>query len=338
MGATNIEMTPLLHPELVNGRFGDPALFVDIQFAKRAFLFDLGDLHALDTRKLLRVSDIFVSHAHIDHFIGFDQVLRVFLGRERVLRLCGPPGLIERVRHKLAGYTWNLVDRYDTDLVFHVTDLHSLSETDARLFRLQARFEPEPADALRLEAGKWAIDDQFFVEATLLDHQIPSVAYAVSERAHLNIWKNRLETLDLPVGPWLRTLKQAIIEDRPDDTPVPISVDRSIPLGLLKREIVNITPGQKIAYVTDAAFTTENARRIIALTRDADALFIEATFLREDAARAADRCHLTTDQAGAIAREPGARRVEPFHFSPRYGSDEARLLAEVADAFGKPLS
>ena len=47
-------MTPLLHPFLVNDRFGDPALYVEFKFEKRALLFDLGDLHALPPRKLLR--------------------------------------------------------------------------------------------------------------------------------------------------------------------------------------------------------------------------------------------------------------------------------------------
>lgn len=331
-------MTPLLHPTLVNGRFGDPALFLDVRFARRAFLFDLGDLHALDTRKLLRISDIFVSHAHIDHFIGFDQALRVFLGRERTIRLYGPSGIIERVRHKLAGYTWNLVDRFDADLAFHVNEIHSPSEARSATFRLKARFAQEAANPVPLAAGVLTIDDNFRVHTALLDHQVPCAAYAVRESAHVNIWKNRLAALDLPVGPWLRALKQAVIENRRDDTPITVAADRTMPLGQLRREIVKVTPGQKVAYVADAIFSDENARRIVNLARDADTLFIEATFAREDTARAADRYHLTTEQAGKIARRAGARRVEPFHFSPRYGEDETRMLREVAEAFGGALS
>jgi len=52
---------------------------------------------------------------------------------------------------------------------------------------------------------------------------------------------------------------------------------------------------------------------------------------------AADRRHLTTRAAGEIAREAGVRRVEPFHFSPRYAGQEARLLAEIATAAGREL-
>jgi ribonuclease Z len=48
---------------------------------------------------------------------------------------------------------------------------------------------------------------------------------------------------------------------------------------------------------------------------------------------AAKRAHLTTRAAGEIARAAGVRRIEPFHFSARYGGDEARLVKEVLTAF-----
>src|SRR5215471_18172909 len=70
-------MRPLLHPTLINGRSGDPALYVETLFEQRALLFDLGDITALPPRKILRLEHVFVSHAHIDHFVGFDLVLVV---------------------------------------------------------------------------------------------------------------------------------------------------------------------------------------------------------------------------------------------------------------------
>jgi ribonuclease Z len=32
------------------------------------------------------------------------------------------------------------------------------------------------------------------------------------------------------------------------------------------------------------------------------------------------------------------RRVEPFHFSPRYAGEEGRMVAEVMAAFGRPCA
>ena len=85
-------MRPLLHASLVNGRFGDPALYVETLFEKHAILFDLGDITALSPRKIHRIEYVFVSHAHIDHFVGFDLLLRVLVGREKIVHIFGPEG------------------------------------------------------------------------------------------------------------------------------------------------------------------------------------------------------------------------------------------------------
>ena len=80
-------MRPLFHPSLVNGRCGDPTVYVETLFEKRGLLFDLGEIAALPPRKLQRIDQIFVSHAHIDHFIGFDHLLRLLVGRETSVHL-----------------------------------------------------------------------------------------------------------------------------------------------------------------------------------------------------------------------------------------------------------
>ena len=48
-------------PTLINNPFYDPGLYVDLIFERCARLFDLGDLGRLAPRKLLRVSDTFVT-------------------------------------------------------------------------------------------------------------------------------------------------------------------------------------------------------------------------------------------------------------------------------------
>jgi ribonuclease Z len=106
-------MRPTFSPERVNQPFGEPGLYVDYTFEKQALLFDLGDLTALPPKKLLRISEVFVSHAHTVHFFGFDRLLRICLGRNRAMRFYGPPGFSAQVGHKLAAYNWKnrLVER-----------------------------------------------------------------------------------------------------------------------------------------------------------------------------------------------------------------------------------
>lgn len=331
-------MRPLLHPSLVNGRSGDPALYVETLFEKRAILFDLGDISNLSPRKIQWLEHVFVSHTHIDHFIGFDRLLRVLVGREKTINVYGPTGFIDQVQHKLLAYRWNLVDRYATDLVFVVTEINSSLEIQTARFRFKAAFTAEAVGSGRIADAVLYSEPTFRVSTTVLEHRMPCLAFAIEEAAHVNVWKNRLAELGLPLGPWLRELKRAVIENRPNDHAIrissrPTSADvRELPLGTL-RGVLTVTPGQKVAYVTDVADTPANRAAIITLARNADVLFIEAAFAQADTVLAAERAHLTTAAAGRIARESGVRRIEPFHFSARYSGEEARMLDEVTAAF-----
>ena len=333
-------MRPLLHPCLLNGRKGDPALYIETLFEKHAVLFDLGDLSNLPPRKIHRLEHVFVSHTHIDHFIGFDRLLRVLAGRQKTLNLYGPPDFIEQVQHKLHAYRWNLVDRYAFDLIFVVTEIDPSFTTRKARFRLKNAFAIEGATGSSIPDAVICSQPGFRVSTAVLDHGTPCLAFAIEEAAHVNIWKNKLLELGLPVGPWLHELKRAIIENRPDDHMIRIASRAGVcaerQLGML-RNAVTVTPGQKIAYVTDVADTAANRAAIIKLIQGADLLYIEATFAQGDAALAAERKHLTTGAAGSIARSARVRRVEPFHFSPRYEGDEARMLNEVMSAFSGPI-
>jgi len=332
-------MRPIFSPELVNDPFGDPGLYVDFKFEKRALLFDLGDLAALPPKKILRISDVFVSHTHMDHFFGFDRLLRICLGRDTGMRLYGPPGFAAQVEHKLAAYTWNLVENYPGDFVVDVWEVDPGWHARGARLRCHKRFRREPLEERRLHDGVLLDEPAFRVRAAFLDHGTACLGFAVEEKTHINVWKNRLAELGLPVGAWLKELKAAVTRNAPDDTPVRAwwhdrngEHERIFPLGALKAEVLRLVPGEKICYVTDVAFHPDNARRVAALAVDAEQLFIECVFLDQDADHAARKYHLTARQAGSIAREARARLVIPFHFSPRYMNREAELRDELEAA------
>lgn len=150
----------MLRPTLVNGRHGDPLLYVEVPHERDAVLFDLGDCAALAGRDLLRVRQVFVSHMHMDHFIGFDALLRVHVGREKKITLFGPRGFIDAVAHRLAGYTWDLAPRYSTELEFEVCELGSAETVQRARFcfrrgfaRTRARFIADRAARRRPAAA-----------------------------------------------------------------------------------------------------------------------------------------------------------------------------------------
>jgi ribonuclease Z len=332
-------MRPLLHPTLVNGRTGDPALYIEAQFANRAILFDIGDIAALSPRQILHIDHVFISHTHIDHFFGFDRLLRLLVGREKEVALYGPAGFIDHVHHRLQAYRWNLSESYSSDLVFAVTEIMSPVERCTARFRLKNAFVPEPAGNGAIDSNVICSQPSFRVSTAILEHHhAPCLGFSIEEVAHLNVWKNRLAGMGLPVGSWLRDLKQAVIEGRPATHLLRVPAGhgsletREVPLANLSG-LLTITPGQKIAYITDIADTAANRAAAVSLVRNADMLFIEAPFAQADAILAAERSHLTTGAAGMIAREARVRRVEPFHFSPRYAGQDVRMLNEVNAAF-----
>jgi ribonuclease Z len=329
-------MTPIFHPSLVNSSFEDPCVYVDFLFNRRAILFDLGTLTRLPIRKILRISHVFVSHTHIDHFIGFDHLLRLCLGREKRVHLFGPPGFVDQVGHRLASYSWNLVYSYDTDFTIIAQEVHPEGNGLSSEFHCQHGFKPENSMVQQFTGNLIHDEEGLSVHVAVLDHKIASLAFSLEEKLHVNIMKNRLDEMGLLVGPWLKELKSAIMGGKANDTPIRAVGRKGITILTLKElreQAVKVEAGQKVCYVTDAAFTPDNAERIVALTRDADYLFIETTFPEADAGLAAERCHLTARQAGELARRAGAVRVIPFHFSPRYTDQEQDLRIELERAW-----
>jgi ribonuclease Z len=332
-------MRPIFRAELVNGPFGDPGVYIDLKFARRALLFDVGDVTSLSTRKLLRVSDIFVSHTHMDHFAGFDHLLRVCLGRDTGVRMYGPPRFIEQLGCKLAAYTWNLVENYETDFIITGHELLDSGRLKRAVFRSKRRFECEPLEEAEAPDGLLLEEPQFRIRTRPLDHHgIPSLAFSFEEGVHINVWKNRLEELGLPTGPWLTELKQKVRDGEPDESPIRVrwrtregSREETFSLGELRSSVLDFEPGQRVCYVTDVAGHEANVRALVDFLADADLVFIEAVFLDEDRAHAERKAHLTARCAGRIARLARARMAAPFHFSPRYLQREADVRREFEE-------
>ncbi|WP_372592466.1 ribonuclease Z [Guyparkeria sp.] len=332
---------PLFQPLLVNGPEGDPVVHVDFLQTRRALLFDLGNIRALPPRKVLRISDVLVSHTHMDHFTDFAWLLRLLLVRDIDLRLFGPPGFIRHVECHLAAFEWNLAHKYEEDVRLTVTELHSDERGRRAEFRFRHRFARENEQTLDLPGNVLLDDGRITITAALLDHQgLPSMGWSVQERAHVNIWKNRLAELGLGTGPWLSRLRQAVLEGRPDDEIIVAewqadgrAVRRELRLGELRRDVLRVSAGQKIAYVVDCGFTRENRARIASLLEGARTAFVESAFLHEDIDRATERGHLTARQAGWLARDAGVEQLVPVHFSPRYGERLGQLEVEAREAF-----
>ena len=333
---------PSFTARLVNPPFHDPGLIISFLFQRRAVLFDLGDLHALSPRDLLKVSQVLVTHTHMDHFVGFDTLLRVSLGRDKELHLFGPAGFFERVEGKLGGYTWNLVEEYSYNLRLRVTEVDE-ERCRTRVYLCRDRFQRAGNEEEAPFTRTLMREPGFRMEAALLDHRIPCLGFSLIEDFSVNIDKEALKALDLPVGHWLTSFKKAVVEKK--DPGHPFSVvweekgkrvrEKTFPFGELARKIARISPGQKVTYLTDLLGSPENLEKAVELARNADHLFVEAAFLDRDRETARLKYHLTAKEAGTLAGKARVRQMTVFHFSPRYSELEEEIQKEAMEAFCK---
>ena len=312
---------------LVNGVFGDPLLHIRLRQQARSLLFDLGDSARLPAKIAHQVTDVFITHAHMDHIGGFLWFLRSRIGVQGACRLYGPPGLAGHIQAFVAGVCWDRIG--DTGPCFEVREFDGASVTATRI---QVGLGAEGVGEQSAGEGVLLAEPGLRVRAVMLDHGIPVLAFAFEAAPGIRIRKDRLSASGLPPGPWLGELKrrfgagelEALIR-LPDGTTEPVS--------RLGERLVRSEPARRLVYATDLADTRDNRDRLVALARGADVLICEAAFTDEDAQRARRNGHLTGRACGEIAGRAGVARLIPFHFSRRYETAPGRVYAEVRSGF-----
>ncbi len=278
---------------------------------------------------MYKITDAFVTHAHIDHFIGFDALLRVTLRRETPLNIYGPPNITACIAGKLRGYEWNLIRDYP--LVINVFSFNG-AEILHSVFRAANRFRRETAGRAESD-GTLLVNPMFKVEAVRLSHGTACLAYLIEEEFHINIDKDSLTRKGLEVGPWLSLLKKMLREKAPPESTIGIS-GKNYRLGELS-DIATIREGQKICFATDIALTRKNIARLTEFAMGSDILFCEAYYLESDRELAEKRFHLTAKACGSIARNAGVGKLVVTHVSPKYRDHPDLVIQEAMEEFGR---
>jgi ribonuclease BN (tRNA processing enzyme) len=322
--ATNLRTT------LVGGLFGDPLLHIRPGGEARSLFLDLGEHPQLPVRLAHRVSDIFLTHAHMDHFAGFPWLLRRRVGVREPCRVYGPPGTMERVVSLLSGFTWDRIG--DDGPRFEIAELHG-----DRLLRWWAQAGEQlgvPRGEEQVRDGVIHAEAGFEVHASVLDHGTPVLAFAVQESRQLKIRRDRLDALNLPPGRWLSELKDHLLAGQ-STALVSLPDGGQVAAGELAKDLVVERPGQKLAYATDVSDTAANREALTELARGAQILVCEASFLERHADRARATGHLTARACGEIAAAAGVRRLLPFHLSNRYQDHPQEVIREVMEVFDR---
>lgn len=309
---------------LVNGVFGDPLLYARLRHQRRTLLFDLGASVRLAARVAHQVSDVFVSHAHLDHIGGFFWLLRARIGLMEPCRLHGPPGLARHIEALIDGILWDRIE--DRGPRFGICELHDdrLRRYAIQVGRGGLRFLGEEP----VEDGLLLAEPGFRVRAVTLDHGTPVLAYAFEPARQINIRKDRLRARGWAPGPWLTQLKRCILADEYAAT-LDLPDGSRAAVRALADDLALIVPGRRLVYATDFADTPHNRARFVDFARGAHTLFCEASFLAADAERAARTGHLTTRACAELARDAGVTRLVPFHFSLRNSDRPEQVYDEI---------
>ncbi len=161
--------------------------------------------------------------------------------------------------------------------------------------------------------------DGFSIRSFPLRHTKPCYGYALEEAPRPGAFHPEAAlALGVPRGPLWSTLQGG--------TPVTLADGR-----IVQPDEVMGAPrsGRKFSYVTDSLYFPEISREVAG----SDLLICEGMFEAALVASAAEKKHMTADQAARIARDAGGvRKLGLIHYSPRYTERDLKRLHEEARA------
>lgn len=331
---TALRLFRFIEPYFCGGLLDDPLLLVRVRPTGRSLLFDCGHLHHLAKRTLRSIDAVFISHAHMDHFMGLDHLVRHTHVSPRPLALYGPPGIAERVGHKLAGYDWNLAEPWWRSIFVH--ELHK-NRLDRYCFAGASGFASEflgsePLTDAVIYRSAWVT-----VAARIVDHALPVLAFRLTEREVFTIDPDQLYLRGLIPGPWLRELKRywqsgtlagrsiEVIRASAQDSCRTTIEDAAELYGQLR----TVRPAASLGYITDLGFSAANRTTLQELMTGTSLLCCECTFLAADQDKARASHHLCSSDLNQLTSELHPKALLPMHLSKAYIQRPETIYDEI---------
>lgn len=315
----------MIHAQWLPTPDEDVCLLFQLENQKGHWLCDCGFASALGVKECRDTLGLFVTHAHVDHFIHFGGVMRHQLAVGRKVIVCGPPGIAARVSAALNAFTWNL--SFDEMAVWY--EVREVEGPDAHSTYALRVPDWSPVLTGRHEGSNVIHDgDGFQARYALLDHGTPTVAYAFEEPASVKI-----AGFPHKPGPWVKAAKEAFERGDGDAS---LDIHGALTPAREVFQYIQRKRGHRLGFVMDHAGHDANHAQIAALLDGVDELFIECYYRHEDLALAVANHHSTARLSGLAARKARAAKATPCHFSRRYNAQVHELVAEFMEAYQGP--
>jgi ribonuclease Z len=237
---------------------------------------------------------------------GFKNLTRILLTHGHLDHILGLGGLMSTFLR------WEAVDELDIfggrsaldrvhDLLYGVV--------------LRGNQPPMPLRLNEIRPGTFFESDDFTVTAFSVTHRGPDcLGYVFEGKARRPFLPEKADELGVPFGPERRDLvagKEITLPDgkriKPDDV-----------LGPVQK-------GLKLVVVGDTGKTED----LLEVSKDADALVIESTYLDEEAEMARQFSHLTARQGAELAAKAGVKKLILTHISRRYREKDVLKEAQA---------
>ncbi len=315
--------------KLVNGSTGDPVLYLDYPGSDNAILFDGGENHNLTLDQLGDLEAVFLTHHHFDHFVGLDRVVRANQDRDKTLHIFGPEHTIRREYQRVKGY--EIAFFPFQKLAMEVHELHDGLIREARL-EFAAKL-PEPVVRERAWAGRVCYETPHIsVEAVPVDHTAPCWAYALVEPTGYHPDREKLSTGLLRPGPWVQEVMRLLRAEAAPATTLEINGGR-FTLGALAEQYFAVSPGARVAFVTDTLWTDAVRPGLVRLAKGAWRLYCDSFYARAQTKDANKYRHMTAPHAAELAKLARVEQLVLMHFSKRYQGKYGQLVDEATEIF-----
>lgn len=331
-----------LEPTFFSGLLDDPLLWVYVRPMGRSLLFDCGQMTHLAKRSMKAIDAVFVSHAHMDHFMGIATLVRHLHASPRTIRIFGPAGIAAKMAGIMSGFDWNLTEPYWCTFLVH--EIHPGKTVTFRLAGAQGF--PAIAEGEEPRSSRVIYTNPFLsVAAELADHKLPVLFFRVTERPDFRVDGTRLATAGLTAGPWLLELKRRFCHGMLAAGPLPVlrKVDETVSEGVVEdaaklyNAIRREHPPASIGYLTDIGFTPENRALVVDMLRGVTLLVCECSFLAGEEEKARNSWHLCTADLNRLVEEIRPACLLPMHLSKSYLGKSGGLYRELAVPTGTLL-